>query len=242
MDKKATAARREKVAKITVKARKTSVQTNSAPPRSGDRKVQANPLSEYVRKRDLKKTPEPGATISKTNSQLTFVIQQHAATRLHWDFRIEVDGVLKSWAVTKEPTMDPAIKRLAIRVEDHPLAYGKFEGDIPAGGYGAGHVDIWDNGMYEPKGDVIAGLNAGKVEVNLHGQKLRGLFALVRMRQAGPKENWLLIKMKDEFARAGASLAGNGSVKPAKPAASPGARRSSTKAPKTAARGVSRRN
>ncbi len=161
------------------------------------------PLAEYARKRDLKKTPEPPAKLGRTTQRRTFVIQQHAARRLHWDFRLEADGVLKSWAVTKEPTMDSSVRRLAVRVEDHPLAYGGFAGDIPEGSYGAGHVDIWDKGTYEPTGNIASGLDAGKIEFNLHGKKLKGMFALVRMGPAGTKENWLLIKMKDEFARRG---------------------------------------
>lgn len=165
-------------------------------------------LKTYQQKRDFRKTTEPPTTARRTRSrraadlhQPVFVIQQHAATRLHWDFRLEAQGVLKSWAVTKEPTMDPAIKRLAVRVEDHPLAYGSFHGDIAKGQYGAGHVEIWDRGTYEPKGDVVAGLDSGKVEVNLHGEKLNGWFALVRMGRPRAKENWLLIKMKDSLAR-----------------------------------------
>jgi bifunctional non-homologous end joining protein LigD len=158
-------------------------------------------LKEYNRKRDFTKTAEPPPRISKIQKELIFVIQEHHATRLHWDFRLEAQGVLKSWAVTKEPTMDPAVKRLAVRVEDHPFEYAKFHGDIPEGQYGAGSVAIWDHGTYEPKGNLLAGLSSGKVEVNLHGQKLKGMFALVRMGGPGKKENWLLIKMKDEFAK-----------------------------------------
>ena len=157
-------------------------------------------LAQYKKKRDFKKTPEPRAKMGKKSEQPSFVIQQHAATRLHWDFRLEADGVLKSWAVTKELTMDPSVKRLAVRVEDHPLSYANFHGDIPSG-YGAGHVDIWDRGVYEPKSDILAGLKAGKIEVALLGEKLKGMFALVRMGPPGKKENWLLIKMKDRFAK-----------------------------------------
>jgi bifunctional non-homologous end joining protein LigD len=169
-------------------------------------------LRDYEKKRDFAKTREPTSRRRKKSATTDrksaakkpiFVIQQHAARRLHWDFRLEADGVLKSWAVTKEPTMDPSVKRLAVHVEDHPFEYATFHGDIPKGQYGGGHVDIWDHGNYEPKGDVTAGIAAGKVEVNLHGKKLRGMFALVRMGEAGPKENWLLIKMKDEFAVVG---------------------------------------
>ncbi len=163
-------------------------------------------LGEYNRKRDFTKTKEPPPKVMKTARQPIFVIQKHAATRLHWDFRLEAGGVLKSWAVTKEPTLDPGIKRLAVHVEDHPIGYATFHGDIPAGEYGAGHVDIWDHGTYTPKGDVAAGMHSGKVEITLHGKRLKGLFALVRMGGPSAKENWLLIKMRDEFAMPGSAL------------------------------------
>ena len=170
----------------------------ATPRKSTSKKPKSSPLDSYTRKRDLTQSPEPAAKVAKPTKQRIFVIQQHQATRLHWDFRIEEEGVLKSWAVTKEPTMDPSIKRLAVRVEDHPLAYATFAGDIPSG-YGKGHVDIWDHGTYEPKGDVMAGLEFGTVEVNLHGDKLHGMFTLVRMGPPSEKENWLLIKMKQEY-------------------------------------------
>src|SRR5262249_40193096 len=140
-------------------------------------------------------------------------IQEHHASRLHWDFRLEADGVLKSWAVTKEPTLDPSIKRLAVQVEDHPLPYAKFHGDIPAGQYGAGHVEIWDKGTYEnleanrprkPR-SVSDAIENGKIEVELHGKKLNGAYALVRMsgKSGGPRgQNWLLIKKRDQFSKA----------------------------------------
>src|ERR1700722_11722321 len=183
-------------------------------------------LSEYKRKRDFSKTAEPGPKIAKSRKLPVFVIQEHHATRLHWDFRLEAEGVLKSWAVTKEPTLDPSVKRLAVRVEDHPFEYAKFHGDIPEGQYGAGHVDIWDSGTYEPKGNVVPGLSSGKVEVNLHGKKLKGMFALVRMGPPSKKENWLLIKMKDEFAKPGSAppdrpAKTRRSEKPSKPPAAP---------------------
>lgn len=162
-------------------------------------------LAEYDRKRDFTKTREPKPKLASSAKAPSFVIQKHAATRLHWDFRLEADGVLKSWAVTKEPTLDPAVKRLAVRVEDHPLGYATFHGDIPAGEYGAGHVEIWDRGTYEPKFDVTGGMRSGQVEVTLHGKRLKGAFALVRMGGPSAKENWLLIKMKDEHAKAGSA-------------------------------------
>jgi len=125
-----------------------------------------------------------------------FVIQEHHATRLHWDFRLEHDGVLKSWAVPKGPSMNPTDKRLAIQVEDHSLEYGSFEGTIPFGDYGAGEVIIWDRGEYEPMTDMTAGLESGIITFRLHGSKLNGLFSLVRLKK-GTGNEWLLIKGKD---------------------------------------------
>ena len=133
-------------------------------------------------------------------------MQKHAARRLHYDFRLELDGVLKSWAVTKGPSLDPADKRLAVHVEDHPLAYGNFEGTIPAGQYGAGTVMVWDRGAWEPVGDPRKGLAEGKLKFVLHGQHLKGGWTLVRMRgraQEEGRDNWLLIKERDEYARPG---------------------------------------
>jgi bifunctional non-homologous end joining protein LigD len=132
-----------------------------------------------------------------------FVVQKHDATRLHYDFRLEVDGVLRSWAVPRGPSLDPAQKRLAVEVEDHPLSWGEFEGRIGAG-YGAGAVIVWDRGTYEPLGDEPFGraLEAGHATFELHGEKLHGGFALRRM-EAGDKPQWLLIKKRDEDARDG---------------------------------------
>ena len=139
---------------------------------------------------------------------LSFVVHKHAARRLHYDFRLEHGGVLLSWAIPKGPSLDPREKRLAVRVEDHPLDYGGFEGNLPVGEYGAGPVLIWDRGVWEPDEDPAAGLRAGKLAFRLHGEKLRGGFALVRMggRAArGGRENWLLIKARDDrAARTGA--------------------------------------
>lgn len=165
-------------------------------------------LAEYRAKRDFRKTEEPAPEASTLgHKQPIFVVQEHHASRLHYDFRLEYDGVLKSWAVPREPSMDPADKRLAVQVEDHPVPYAKFEGTIPRGQYGAGKVHIWDHGSFEPApgaGDFGAGLAAGKVEFVLHGERLKGRFALVRMKGRGDK-NWLLIKGRDQFATSAVS-------------------------------------
>ena len=170
-------------------------------------------LAEYRKKRDFRRTPEPGPAPAKKHKNPIFVIQKHDASRLHYDFRLEADGVLKSWAVPKEPSLDPSQKRLAVRVEDHPLGYANFSGDIPEGQYGAGHVEIWDRGTYEPDlpgRSVTEGIDAGRLEFTLHGERLNGRFALIRMKGGkGDKENWLLIKEKDEFARAGGEPRGS---------------------------------
>jgi len=180
-------------------------------------------LKEYRAKRDFRKTPEPGPTTRKAGRTPIFVVQEHHASRLHYDFRLEADGVLKSWAVPKQPSSDPSQKRLAVHVEDHPVPYAEFEGTIPEGQYGAGTVSIWDKGTYEnllaekPEPQTVSdGIEAGRLEFALHGRKLKGRFALIRMHGRGGrgKDNWLLIKMKDEFARPE-----NGSAdRPARPA------------------------
>lgn len=160
-------------------------------------------LAEYDAKRNFERTPEPGPVKpARRHRRPIFVVQEHHATRLHYDFRLESEGVLKSWAVPKEPSMNPADKRLAVHVEDHPLSYATFKGTIPKGSYGAGKVYIWDHGTYEPVGGEEAfarSLEAGKVEFDLDGKKLKGRFALVRMQGRG-KDNWLLIKMRDAYA------------------------------------------
>src|SRR5499427_447172 len=165
-------------------------------------------LEAYRAKRDFHKTPEPATKPSKPHHRPIFVVQEHHASRLHYDFRLEADGVLKSWAVPKQPSLNPAIKRLAVQVEDHPLEYANFSGEIPAGQYGAGLVHIWDKGTYEnmlarkPHPQSIAeGIHAGHLEVQLHGSKLKGNFALIRMTGRAHKVSWLLIKMQDAEAR-----------------------------------------
>jgi bifunctional non-homologous end joining protein LigD len=168
-------------------------------------------LAEYKRKRDFKKTAEPeggsgrehGARRSK--SRLRFVVQKHAASHLHFDFRLELDGVMKSWAVPKGPSYDPAQRRLAMEVEDHPIEYNTFEGTIPKGQYGGGTVMLWDRGTYEPEGgggeDALRdGYERGDLKFIMHGKRLMGGWVLVRMRRPGERAQWLLIKHRDEYA------------------------------------------
>lgn len=159
-------------------------------------------LAEYRRKRDFKTTPEPKAAKVKASGN-SFVIQKHAARRLHYDLRLEMDGVLKSWAVTRGPSLVPGDKRLAVHVEDHPLAYGDFEGVIPPGQYGSGEVIVWDRGTWEPIHDAKKGYKKGHLEFTLKGEKLGGHWHLVRMasKEGETRENWLLIKGEDEAAR-----------------------------------------
>src|SRR5262249_31289436 len=161
-------------------------------------------LKEYARKRSFQQTPEPKPSkpsASKPDGSF-FCVQRHHATRLHYDFRLEIDGALASWAVPKGPTLNPNEKRLAMHVEDHPLDYGNFEGNIPAGNYGAGSVMLWDRGTYELLGDLSkkAQLERGDFKFRLHGQKLKGEFAIVLMKNRGKGNEWLLLKKKDPFA------------------------------------------
>lgn len=164
------------------------------------------PLSDYNRKRDFGITAEPAGSApagKRKASALSFVIQKHDARNLHYDFRLELDGVLLSWAVPKGPSLDPSQKRLAVHVEDHPLGYGSFEGNIPAGQYGAGDVIVWDRGVWQPHDDPHKAYAAGKLKFTLVGEKLSGDWTLVRTRLkgSGDKEQWLLIKEKDPQAR-----------------------------------------
>src|SRR6266705_2787914 len=168
-------------------------------------------LTEYSAKRSFTATPEPAPAVAATGSgPLLFVVQQHSARRMHYDFRLECDGVLKSWAVPKGPSLDRADKRLAVQVEDHPYDYGSFEGVIPPGQYGAGEVIVWDCGVYSPdeggetwfhdretaERQIREGLEKGKLSLLLRGEKVKGSFALVRTKE---KKNWLLIKHKDRY-------------------------------------------
>jgi bifunctional non-homologous end joining protein LigD len=164
-------------------------------------------LEEYKRKRDFAKTREPSGEVKPSAGGDLFVIQKHAASRLHYDFRLELDGVLLSWSVPKGPSLDPAQKRLAVQVEDHPLDYAMFEGIIPKGQYGGGTVLLWDRGAWEPLGDARAMLRAGNLKFDLKGEKLRGKYALVKIRErraprgADDGRNWLIIKERDAEAR-----------------------------------------
>ena len=170
-------------------------------------------LQDYKERRDFNRTLEPSADTKITGEgSLIFVIQKHAARQIHYDFRLEVDGVLKSWAISKEPSLDPETKRLAVMVEDHPLEYASFEGTIPQGQYGAGQVIVWDQGTYSPDEDyelsfddhtraeerMKEGLTSGKISIYIRGHKLKGSWTLVRMQRSD--KNWLLIKHRDEYA------------------------------------------
>ncbi|MGB6429365.1 MAG: DNA polymerase ligase N-terminal domain-containing protein [Candidatus Acidiferrales bacterium] len=164
-------------------------------------------LSEYRKKRRFSVTPEPsgaGNVGTKGKATLAYVVQKHMATQLHYDFRLEWRGVLLSWAVPKGPSLDPAVKRLAMQTEDHPIDYANFEGVIPAGEYGGGTVMLWDRGTWEPESDdVDAALKKGDLKFTLHGKKLRGSWVLVRTRGFGSKPSrsaWLLIKHRDRYA------------------------------------------
>ena len=177
------------------------------------RTAAAGKLAEYRRKRDFTKTAEPAGTTTRARkAHLRFVIQKHAASHLHFDLRLELDGVMKSWAVPKGPSADPSVKRLAMQVEDHPIDYNTFEGTIPKGEYGGGTVMFWDRGTYAPDkstGDDEAAVREaytrGDLKVTFFGEKMRGSYALIRMKssrngQSSTKPQWLLIKHRDEFA------------------------------------------
>ncbi len=162
-------------------------------------------LASYRSKRDFQRTPEPAAGGRRSKAR-RFVVQKHDASRLHYDFRLEIGGTLKSWAVPKGPSLDPKVKRMAVQVEDHPISYGSFEGNIPEKQYGAGNVIVWDRGTWLPVGDPVAGLRSGKLKFELQGEKLKGHWTLVRMHGKGDERQppWLLIKEKDEEVRSAA--------------------------------------
>jgi bifunctional non-homologous end joining protein LigD len=165
----------------------------------------AAPLSEYNAKRDFTRTAEPAGTVPKARGKaLQFVIQKHAASHLHYDFRLELDGVMKSWAVPKGPSLDPTVRRLAMEVEDHPISYNTFEGTIPQGEYGGGTVMLWDRGTYEADDgggaeSLRRGYEKGELRFVMRGKRLKGGFVLARLRRPG-RPQWLLIKRRDEHA------------------------------------------
>jgi bifunctional non-homologous end joining protein LigD len=187
---------------------KTSTAKTSTAKRSTStsrRSSSSAPLAEYNRKRDFSRTKEPAGTVPKSSSKaLRFVVQKHEASHLHYDFRLELDGVMKSWAVPKGPSYDPSVRRLAMEVEDHPISYNTFEGTIPAGEYGGGTVMLWDRGTYEAEdgGGVESlrrGYQKGDLKIVMHGKRLRGGWVLVRMNRPG-RPQWLLIKHRDDTA------------------------------------------
>ena len=182
------------------------------PTKKPDRKK--GPLAEYQKKRDFTRTAEPKGKSPVTRGTLAFVIQKHAARNLHFDLRLELDGVMKSWAVPKGPSLDPAVKRLAMQVEDHPVEYNSFEGTIPAGEYGGGTVMLWDRGSYtfweedpDPVERLREGYAKGDFKFELRGRRLQGTWVLVRIKRGSPdKPQWLLIKHRDEFAKPGSEI------------------------------------
>src|SRR6476469_7020566 len=198
--------------RVTAKKR---VAMKRSPARAATKKVAAKkstapktrastPLAEYNRKRDFSRTREPAGTVpEKKGKQLQFVIQKHAASHLHYDFRLELDGVMKSWAVPKGPSLDPSVRRLAMEVEDHPIAYNTFEGTIPQGEYGGGAVMLWDRGTYEADdggpASLRSGYEKGELRFVMHGKRIRGGFVLARLRRPG-RPPWLLIKRRDDYA------------------------------------------
>ena len=197
-------------------AKKTSARrpaTRKAPARKKSPSRTAKPLAEYNRKRDFSRTREPAGSVPKASGKtLHFVVQKHAASHLHYDFRLELDGVMKSWAVPKGPSYDPKVRRLAMEVEDHPISYNTFEGTIPEGEYGGGTVMLWDRGTYEAEdgGGVASlrrGYEKGDLKIVLHGKRLRGGWVLVRMNRPG-RAQWLLIKHRDDTADAELDVTG----------------------------------
>jgi len=203
-----------KARKRTAAPRKRSATTRAkaARPKTSRPKTSrlAAALGEYRKKRDFTRTKEPsGAALpasKRKTGKLRFVIQKHAASHLHFDFRLELDGVMKSWAVPKGPSYDPSVRRLAMQVEDHPIEYNTFEGTIPKGEYGGGTVMLWDRGTYgpeDPDGGIEAlraGYEKGDLKISLHGHRLEGAWVLVRMKKEDERAQWLLIKHRDEFA------------------------------------------
>ena len=207
--KRGTAAQGAKLASPT---KKGAAKTTSAPKKKAVKKAAvakrgaAVPLAEYNRKRDFSRTNEPAGKVPKTRgTALRFVIQKHDASHLHYDFRLELDGVMKSWAVPKGPSYDPSVRRLAMEVEDHPISYNTFEGTIPQGEYGGGTVMLWDRGTYTAEDgggaeSLRRGYERGDLKITLEGERLKGSWVLVRLKRPG-RPQWLLIKHRDETAR-----------------------------------------
>jgi bifunctional non-homologous end joining protein LigD len=211
-------ATRKRTGRAAPRPRKTAKKAGTKAAKRAPKKAKARgtaPLAEYRRKRDFDKTSEPaGGKLTRIKHPLRFVVQKHAASHLHYDFRLELDGVMKSWAVPKGPSLDPSVKRLAMEVEDHPIEYNTFEGIIPAGEYGGGTVMLWDRGSYtfwqddpDPVARLREGYAKGDFKFVLVGERLKGSFVLVRLRRGKPdKPQWLLIKHQDEFAKAGSDI------------------------------------
>jgi bifunctional non-homologous end joining protein LigD len=206
--KRASAKGAKRSAKTTAKRSAKTTAKRSAKTtakRAPTRARKAAPLGEYNAKRDFTRTAEPTGKVPKPRGKtLHFVIQKHAASHLHYDFRLELDGVMKSWAVPKGPSLDPSVRRLAMEVEDHPIAYNTFEGTIPQGEYGGGTVMLWDRGTYEAADDegpaaLRSGYEKGELRFVVHGKRLRGGFVLARLRRPG-RPQWLLIKRRDQYA------------------------------------------
>lgn len=191
--------------KTSSPAKKAPAQAKTAAKRTVGRAK--TPLAEYNAKRDFSRTAEPAGKVPKARGKtLQFVIQKHAASHLHYDFRLELDGVMKSWAVPKGPSLDPTVRRLAMEVEDHPISYNTFEGTIPQGEYGGGTVMLWDQGSYEADDgggseSLRRGYEKGELRFVMHGKRLRGGFVLARLRRPG-RPQWLLIKRRDDHADA----------------------------------------
>ena len=198
---------------MATRKRTATKRATKRPAKKAAAKRAAAPLAQYNAKRDFTKTEEPAGTAAKsTGRKLRFVIQKHAASHLHFDLRLELDGVMKSWAVPKGPSYDPTVKRLAMQVEDHPIEYNKFEGTIPKGEYGGGTVMIWDRGTYEAEAGsgaeaVRTGYNRGDLKIVMHGERMQGRWVLVRTRR-DPKgrAQWLLIKHRDQLALEGSDV------------------------------------
>jgi bifunctional non-homologous end joining protein LigD len=200
-------ATKKKIVRKTAAKRPAAKKAKRASGTASSRSTKSVPLADYKRKRDFTKTAEPAGKDVRTTSarKLHFVVQKHAASHLHFDFRLELDGVMKSWAVPKGPSYDPSVRRLAMEVEDHPIEYNTFEGTIPKGQYGGGTVMLWDRGTYEAEGgggedELREGHERGDLKITMHGKRLLGGWVLVRIRGGGERAQWLLIKHRDEYA------------------------------------------